>query len=96
MTHLKGGSVLHGAELLRDRFSDFAPSVPGIDAPQARDPVEHFASVGSPVVHALGACEQARIRLELPIRREGHPKGVEIAMGESGGELSVHCGSLRY
>ena len=79
MTHLKGRREFHGLELLRDRLGDFAPAVTGVHAPQARDAVEHLAAVGGPVVHALGARQQPRIRLELPIGRERHPKCVEIA-----------------
>ena len=52
---------------------------PGVDAPEARDAVEDLAAVGRPVVHALGAREQARVRLELPVGRERHPEGFERA-----------------
>jgi len=96
MTHLEGGRVLHGAELLRDRFGDFTPPVARVHAPEARDPVEDFTALVRPVIHALRSCEQARICLELSIRRERHPECVEIAVGGSRGKLCVHCGSLRY
>ncbi len=80
MTHLEGRGVFHGAKLLRDRFGNFAPPVTGVHAPQARDPVEDFAAVGRPVIHAKGSREQSRIRLELSICRERHPKCIEIAV----------------
>src|ERR1044072_2736190 len=40
-------------------------------------------SIFGPVVHALGACEQARLRLELTVGRERHPECFEI--GARGG-----------
>ena len=80
VAHLERRRVFHGAELLRHRLGDFAPAVPGVHAPQARDAIEHLAAVGSPVVHALGARQQPRIAFELPIGGKGHPESVELAV----------------
>ena len=91
MTHLKGRRKLHGLELLRDRLGDFAAAVPRVHTPQARDAIEHLAAIRGRVVHAFRARQQARIRLELPIRRERHPKCVELGIRRSGGgETGVH------
>jgi hypothetical protein len=78
MAHLKRRRVFHRGELLGDRLGNFLAAVAGVDAPESRDAVEHLPSVLGPVVHALGACEQARTRLELTVGRERHPECFEI------------------
>jgi hypothetical protein len=47
-------------------------------------------------MHALGPHQQSRIRLELPVRRERHPKCIEIAVQESRVDLGVHGGILEF
>ena len=37
---------------------------------------------GGPVVHALGAGEQAGLGLEIPVGRERHPVGFEVLAGQ--------------
>ncbi len=76
--HLERRGVIHLRDLLRDRLGDFPAAVAGVDAPQARRGVEHLAAFRGPVVEALGAGEQARVRLELPVRGERHPERIEV------------------
>ena len=78
MAHLEAGRIVELQKLLAHRVGDLRPRVAGVHAPQARRAVEHLAAVVAPVVHALGAHEQARVLLELPVRRERHPIGFEI------------------
>src|SRR6185369_11435438 len=93
MAHLEWRCVFHRGELLAHRLGDFLATVTGVDAPQPGDAVEHFASVFGPVVHALGAREQARVRLELTVGREGHPERFEI--GARGGWHGENPGNGR-
>ena len=86
MTHLEGAGEVELADLLADRLDDLRPAMAGVDAPQSRGAVEHASPVVGRVVHALGADEQARRLLVLPVRRERHPEGFEIV----GRELCAH------
>src|SRR4029078_5895153 len=91
MAHLELRCVFPRGELLAHRLGDFLAAVTGVDAPQSGDAVEHFAAVFGPVVHALGAREKARLRLELTVGRERHPECFEIGArggwhGENPGE----------
>ena len=86
MAHLEGAGEIELADLLADRLDDLRPAMAGIDAPQPGGAVEHAASVVGGVVHALGADEQARRLLVLPVRRERHPECFEIV----GRELCAH------
>ena len=78
VTHLERRRVLHRRELLAHRLRDFLATVPGVDAPQSGDAVENLAAVVGPVVHALGAREQTRLRFELTVGGERHPECFEI------------------
>ena len=84
VSHLEGWRVFHGRDLLRDRGGDFGPAMAGVHAPQAGNAVQDAPTVGGPVVHALGAGQQAGRRLELAIGREGHPEGLELVGGKPG------------
>jgi hypothetical protein len=83
VAHLERRRVLHRGQLLAHRLGDFLATVAGVDTPESCDAVEHFASVFGPVVHALGAREQARLRLELTVGSERHPERFKI--GTRGG-----------
>ncbi len=78
MAHLERRRVFHRRELLAHRLGDFLAAVPGVDAPQSGDAVENLAAVVGPVVHALGAREQTRLRFELTVGGERHPECFEI------------------
>jgi hypothetical protein len=93
MAHLEGGREVHLLDLPLDCLDDLRPAVAGVHAPQARGAVEHLASLGCPVVHALRALEQPRRLLELPVRGERHPEGRPL---EVGSEFSafVHAPTL--
>ena len=75
---LKRRRVVESNELSVDGFSDLAPIVAGVYAPQTRCPVENAATVSTPVIHPVSAREQAWICLELAVRREGHPPRFQI------------------
>ena len=57
------------------------PEVPG-------PAIEDLTAVVRGVVHPFGLDQQARGLLELAIRGEGHPKGVEVEGGGRGHEVS--------
>jgi hypothetical protein len=78
VAHLERRCVVHHRNLFRDRLGDFLAAVARIDAPETGRGVEHLAAVGRPVVQALGARKEAGTCLELPVRGERHPEGVEI------------------
>jgi hypothetical protein len=78
MSHLEGRRVVERGELAMHGLTDFATPVTGIDAPQAGGAVEDLAAICSPVVHAFGARQQARVLLELPVGSERHPEGFEL------------------
>ena len=86
MAHLEGAGEIELADLLADRLDDLRPAMSGIDAPQTRGAVEHLASIVGGEVHALGADEQARRPLILPVRRERHPECFEVV----GREFRAH------
>ena len=81
MAHLEGRRVVEAADLIAHRFHDLAPAMAGIDAPEARRAVQHLAALDGGVMHVLGAGEEARLGLELPVRGERHPEGFEIVRG---------------
>ena len=60
MAHLEAGRIVELEQLLVHRVGDLRARVAGVHAPQARRAVEHLPAVVAPVVHALGADEQAR------------------------------------
>ena len=82
MTHLERRCEVHLRGLALDRLHDLRPAMAGVHAPEAGAGIEDLAAVGRPVVHALGAREQARRLLELPVRRERHPKSRLLQIGE--------------
>ncbi len=92
VAHLERRRVVHDRDLLRHRLGDLAPTVAGVDAPEPGDAVEHLAAVRGPVVHALGAREQARRGLELAICGERHPERLE---GRAVGGIGTHGSRLR-
>jgi hypothetical protein len=66
------------AGLLADRLDDLGVAVAGVAAPQAGAAVDQAAAVEHHVVHALGPGDQARVRLEVPVRGVRHPEGFEV------------------
>jgi hypothetical protein len=41
-------------------------------------------------MHAFGACEQARISLELAVGRERHPECIELRLRGIGADPGIH------
>ncbi len=76
---------IHRRRLALDRRGDLGAAVPGVDAPQPGGAVEDALPFRRPVIHALGAGEQARVRLERLVRGERHPEGVERIRGDGRG-----------
>jgi len=74
---------IYARDLALHRLDDLGAAMAGIDAPEASRAVEDLPPVMRGVVHVLGGDEQARIALELAIRRERHPVGFEI-VGDAG------------
>ena len=76
-----GAAPLLGDQML-DRLHDLAPGDVGNLEPkhvvdvleEAGRAVEDAAPVMARVVHALGGDEEARLRLELAVRRKRHPQ----------------------
>ena len=85
MAHLEGGGIVELFQLPRHGFGDLAAAVTGIDAPEACRTIQDLVSVDIAVIHALGAFEQARRLLELPVRRERHPEIFQISCIGGGG-----------
>jgi len=83
--HERAGEV-ERLGLFLDRGDDLRPAVAGIDTPQSRRAVDHAPAIGREIVDSLGAGEEPRRLLELPVGRERHPEGFEIV----GLELHVH------
>jgi len=71
--HVEGRCVVEFGGLVGNRLHDLGTRVAGVHAPQPGDAVEDLAAFRRPEVHVLGAREQARRLLELPVRRERHP-----------------------
>ncbi len=78
VAELEGRGIIELACLLADRLGDLRPAVAGIYAPETGGAVKHLTAVMGRVVHVLGADEQARLLLELPVCRKGHPEGAKI------------------
>ena len=78
VTHLEGGRVVEFRDLALNGLDDFPPAVAGVDGPQPGGAVKNPLSIRSPVVHPFGGLEQPGGTLELPIRRERKPAGLEI------------------
>jgi hypothetical protein len=78
VAHLERRRVVHLRDLPAHRLGDLASAVARIHAPEPGDAVEDLAAFGRPVVHCGGLRQQARPRLELPVRRERHPEGFEV------------------
>ena len=89
VAHLEGGREVHGVDLARDRVGDGLAAMAGVHAPQARGRVEDLSALGRPVMHALGARQQPRVLLELPVGGEGHPEGVQPRRIRRGGLACV-------
>ena len=63
MAHLERWRVVQLVGGARDGLDDFGAAMAGVDAPQARDAVQHATAVRANVVHALGRAEQHRVCL---------------------------------
>jgi len=91
MPHLEGGRIIHLRGLFLDRGHDLRMAVPGIAAPETGGAVEHASPIGGEVVHALGADEKTRLRLELSVGGKRHPEGFEIV-----GNARLHFRRQRF
>ncbi|MNN60072.1 hypothetical protein D3C81_1752290 [compost metagenome] len=69
---------IQGQQLLAHRLGNFGTAMPGRATEQPRAAVEQLAAFAGPVAHTLGADEQLRGTLELPVVGEGHPLVVEV------------------
>src|SRR5215831_13816957 len=78
MAHLKGAGEIELADLLAHGLDDLGPAMAGIDAPQARCPIDHAAAVVGGETGAFGADKKARRLLVLASRRKRHPECFEI------------------
>ena len=88
MAHLEGRREIHLLQRARHGLADLLAAVAGIHAPQAGDAVEDLATIGRPVVHALGVGKDARLGLEMAVGRERHPVRFELLAGQgAGGEI---------
>ncbi len=85
MAHLEGRRIVHLGGLTLDRRDDLGMAVPGVAAPQAGGAIEDAPPVGGGVMQPLGADEQARLRLELPVGGERHPVRLEVVGQTAGG-----------
>src|SRR5690606_20303963 len=78
------GCVVQHAQLRLYRFGDLRAIVTGAAAPQPGEPVEYPAAAVIDQVDAVGGGDDARIALELPVARVGHPQRVELLAGKTG------------
>jgi len=85
---LEGRRIVELLQLARDGLGDLGAIVTEAAAPQPRKAVEHPPPVSGDVVTALGAHDQPRLLLELPVRRERQPVRLEFLAAERG----VHRG----
>ena len=87
MAHLEGRGEVHRLHLPLHGLDDGLAAVAGIHAPEAGGRIEDAPAVAGDVMHALGTDDQARVRLEAPVRRERHEERFEI-VGVCVGERS--------
>ena len=92
MAELEGRCEVQFLYLFLHRFHDLRFGMPGIDAPQARRPVQDIAVIMAFVIHAFRRHEDARILLETAIGRERHPEGAEVVLRDSLGHGGLPCG----
>ncbi|MCY1238942.1 hypothetical protein D9M72_517030 [compost metagenome] len=92
VAELEGRRIVELARLLADRLGDLRATMARVDAPQTCRSVQNRPTVMGRVVHVLGADEQARFLLELPVGGERHPEGAQIIRGV---ETVRHCSSPR-
>src|SRR5690606_21423281 len=78
VSKLKGGRVVQLPELTMYGCLDFMASVSGTTSPKPGQTVKNLAAflIVEPVSFRLD--DQARVLLEVPVRRKGHPVGLEI------------------
>ena len=81
VAHLEGRGIVEFRRLMGDGFADLRAAMARVAAPQARRPVQHLPPVGRGIVHVACRHEHARRFLELPVRGEGHPEGIEVVRG---------------
>jgi hypothetical protein len=77
MPYLEVRREIERVDLPLHRLGDARVAMPRTDAPQARGAVEHLATIGRAIGNALRSAHQPGRDLELPVRRERHPVGVE-------------------
>ena len=81
MTHLERRRKVHLCQRLAHGLGDLGAAVTGVDAPQTRHAVENLTTFRSPIVHTLGARQQARLGLVIAVGRERHPVGFKSLTG---------------
>src|SRR5690606_9693092 len=89
MCKLEGRREIESARLRLNGLPDGLAAMARIGAPQARRGVQNGRSVGLVIIHVLRAGEQARLALELAVRRKGQPEGFKIIGGGFGAHLGV-------
>ena len=90
MAHLERCGVVEGLKLPLHGLRDFLAAMPGVDAPEPGHAVEDFAAIRARVMHPLGGNQNARMGLELPVRRERHPIGGKVEFVRKGGLGLAH------
>ena len=92
MGELEGRREVEFASLGLDCLDDRLTAMPGIGAPQPRRRIQHRRTVRLVIIHVLRAREHARFTLELAVRRERQPEGVEIVRCRFGAHGSLRSG----
>jgi hypothetical protein len=92
MAEREARSVVELARLVANGLDDLGVAMPGIDAPQAGDGIEHRPAFRRLVVHPLGLDKELRCRLEPPVRRHWHPVGFKVVRRN----VEVRLGHFRY
>src|SRR3546814_3714014 len=73
VAELERRRVVQRGQRLVHRLGDLAAAVAGGDAEQAGRAVDHLVAVIGGEVHAFGAGQDARVRLEVAVRGKRHP-----------------------
>ena len=90
MAHLERGRVIQRLKLPLHGLRDLFAAMPRVHAPKPGHAIENFAAIRARVVHPLGGNQNARMGLELAVRRERHPVGGKVELVRKGGLGLAH------